>query len=104
MKWLTRTFRFNDKALQISADMYICVLHLADSINRVKLLSLIVFGYEDEMSYYCYRNQHLSLSLGKFHYISMGNNILYIFISRSPSSFPFSLAYLSHFHPNPELC
>jgi hypothetical protein len=37
MKRLTRTIRFNDKALQIRADMYICVLHLADSIKRVKL-------------------------------------------------------------------
>ena len=84
--------------------MYICVFHLAGSINRITLYSLIVFGKEDEMSYYCYKNQHLSLPVGRLHYSSMGNNILSIFISHPLSSFPFSLANLSHFHPNPELC
>jgi len=91
MKWLTHTFHFDDNALQIRADMYICVLHFADNTNRIKPLSLIVFDKEDEMSYYCYRNQHLSLPVGEFHYISMGNNILSIFISHPFLPFRFLL-------------
>jgi len=82
--------------------MYICVLHFADSINRVKVLSLIVFGKEDEMSYYCYRNQHLSSPVGKFHYSSMGNNILSIFISQPflPFRFLLPISPISILTPN----